>query len=106
MTERPDTPDDTQVRPAEAEAPEVSEAAGAQAVAEGASEAVDPPPASAGVETPAPPLDESATTPDRSDPTQAVAGVAEERPELLVAGAFVGGLALALLLKKAAGSDG
>jgi hypothetical protein len=101
MTERGDSSDDTQVKPAEAEAPEISESAGAQAVAEGASEAVDPPPAAA----PAPALDESAATPDRSDPVQAAAGVAEERPELLVAGAFVGGLALALVLKKVGSSD-
>lgn len=104
MTERGDNPDDdTRVRAAEADAPEVSESAGAQAVAEGASEAVDPPPAAAGVEAPAPPLDESAATPDRSDPAQAVAGAADERPELFVAGAFVGGFALALLLKRVAG---
>jgi hypothetical protein len=104
MSERGYSSDDTQV--SEAEAPELSESAGAQAVAEGASEAVDPPPASTEVGAPAPPLDESAATPDRSGPAGAVSGVAADRPELLVAGAFVGGLVLALLLKKVAGGDG
>ena len=59
--------------------------------------------------TPAPPLDPSATTPDRDEPAedsagpvQAASGMADERPELLVAGAFVGGLAVAFILKRAA----
>lgn len=65
----------------------------------------DPEPAAA---TPAPALDASATTPDREQagseegPAQAVTGAADEHPEFLVAGAFVGGLAAAFLLKRAA----
>ena len=106
MTERGDTPDDTQMSPAEAEeaaagAPEVSHSEGARALAEGAAES-DPEPV-ASVQTPAAALDESATTPDRGGPKEAVAEAAAERPELFVAAAFVGGLALALLLKRVAG---
>lgn len=128
MTER----DETQVRagsPATSDVPEVTEGQGTQAVAEGAQDAVAPPPASgaddasapaaatvdpdAAVATPAPPLDSTAATPDRDEPdqdsadsqspAQAAAGVANERPELLVAGAFVGGLVVAFVLKRAAG---
>jgi hypothetical protein len=58
--------------------------------------------------TPAPPLDAGAVTPDRDQPgsdegpAQAASGAGDEHPEFLVAGAFVGGLAAALLLKRAA----
>jgi hypothetical protein len=100
VTERGDTPDDTRRAP-DSGSPEVSQSAGARAIAEGAAEAVDPAPAAIG--TPAPPVDESAATPDRPGPTDAVAGTIDERPELLVAGAFVGGLAVALILKRVAG---
>lgn len=107
MTQREDTSGQTQVRSPEPEtaaagAPEVSPEEGAQAVAEGATEAVDPPAAGEPAVTPAPAVDRTAATPDRSDPKAAVEGVAEERPEVLVAGAFAGGLVLALVLKKVA----
>lgn len=103
MTER----GDTQVGPGSAEAagaaaPEVSTSEGAGAVSEGAKEAVDPAPAGGAVAVPAPAVDESAATPDRSDPAAVASGTVEERPELLVGGAFVGGLVLALVLKKVA----
>lgn len=129
MTER----DETQVRegsPAAADVPAVTESQGTQAVAEGAEDAVAPQPApgadapasppvaaatvdpDAGVATPAPPLDSTAATPDREEPSgqahdspgpaQAAADVADERPELLVGGAFVGGLVVAFVLKRAA----
>lgn len=104
MTERGDTTD-TKVRTdpgTTAGTPEISEAEGAQAVAEAATDTVDPPPAGEAVAVPAPPLDEFATTPDRTDPKAALAGTVGERPELLVAGAFVGGLTLALVLRKLA----
>lgn len=108
MTERGDTPDDTQVRTTEAEtaagqAPEVTQSEGAQAVAEGATEAVDPAPAPGAVPEPAPVLDESAATPDKQGPAEAVTDAADDRPELFVAGAFLGGLALALILRRVAG---
>jgi hypothetical protein len=82
VTER----DDTQ------ETPEISRSEGADAVAKGAAEAVDPAPAAA------PP----AVTPDQAGPADAVAGAVDERPELFVGGAFLGGLVLAIVLRQIA----
>lgn len=83
-------------------------------------EGEDSPPAAATVEpeatvtTPAPPLDSTSGTPDREPsfpspgPAEAPAsatgstGSTGDRPELLVAGAFVGGLAVAFVLKRVA----
>jgi hypothetical protein len=84
VTER----DDTQ------ETPEISRSEGADAVAEGAAEAVDPAPAA----TAAPP----AVTPDQGGPADAVAGAVDERPEVFVGGAFLGGLVLAIVLRQIA----
>jgi hypothetical protein len=63
------------------------------------------------VTTPAPPLDSTAATPDREPswpspgPAEAPASATDDRgdrPELLVAGAFIGGLAVAFVLKRVA----
>ncbi len=60
------------------------------------------------VTTPAPPLDSTAATPGREPswpspgPVEAPPSAADDRPELLVAGAFVGGLTVAFVLKRAA----
>jgi hypothetical protein len=44
----------------------------------------------------------NASEPLRVPPPSSSAGIADERPELLVGAAFAGGLALALLLKRLA----
>jgi hypothetical protein len=69
--------------------------------------AIDP---DAPAAVPAPAVDATATTPDREEPSgggpvQAAASTADERPELLVGGAFLGGLAVAFLLKRAGDND-
>jgi hypothetical protein len=67
---------------------------------EQAGDAAGPESTSAGapepIETPAPPLDAAAATPDRSS---SGASLIERRPEVLVAGAFAAGLALAIALR-------
>lgn len=130
MSERAGGSQDTAVRPPEGGAPEVSEEEGARAVAEASQEAVAPQPAESGdraeassgapvaatvdpeaavqasdeegtgpaVDRPAPALDAAAATPDRPEP--ASSSPADERPELLVAGAFAGGLLLAVVLRR------
>jgi hypothetical protein len=84
VTERDDT----------REVPGISPSEGSDAVAEGAAEAVDPAPA----ENAAP-----AVTADQGGPADALAGAVDERPELAVGGAFVGGLVLAIVLRQIAG---
>jgi hypothetical protein len=78
-----------------------------QSRAVGTPAAVDP---DAPAAAPAPAVDATATTPDRYEPleggpVQAAASTADERPELLVGAAFLGGLAVAFLLKRAANDD-
>jgi hypothetical protein len=89
MTERDVDVDDTQVRPASETAP-----------APGTAETAAPSPAPS-EPVAAPALDPAAATPDldASAAGESSGGTADERPELFVAGAFAGGLALAMLLK-------
>ena len=53
-------------------------------------------------EGPAPALDPSAATDDRPPSVESDPDGAGERPEIFVAGAFLGGLAAAFLLKRVA----
>lgn len=109
MAEQTDSPDRTREFPepeAGAEAPAVSQEQGSQAVAEGAQEEVATPTehaeaVDAATEEPAgeaPLADTGGTSPAEADAAATDEGFAE-RPEVLVAGAFAGGLLLAIVLR-------
>lgn len=108
MSRRSEKAEDAQAAPAGSTAeatagdlPERSPRDRVLASLESSGDGGDAPPASAAgeserIETPAPPLDTTAATPDRSG---SGGSLIERRPEVLVAGAFAAGLALAIALR-------